>query len=58
MSMADSDQLSYKATNKPENSVWMDETKIKNLIICHPEVSNKEFSLYASKSCRKSFFFR
>ena len=24
---------------KPANTVWMDETRLKNLIICHPQVN-------------------
>jgi len=24
---------------KPENTVWMEETKLKNISVCHPEVT-------------------
>ena len=30
---------SFKLRKKPTNTVWMEDTKLKNLIICHPEVS-------------------
>lgn len=30
--------LSFKSRTKPVNSVWMEDAKLKNLIICQPEV--------------------
>lgn len=38
MSLANPKELSFTSKKMPENSVWMEETKLKNLIICHPEV--------------------
>ena len=31
--------MSFKSRIKPENSVWMEDAKLKNLFICQPEVS-------------------
>ena len=30
--------MSFKSRIKPENSVWMEDAKLKNMIICQPEV--------------------
>lgn len=43
MSMANPEQLSFASKNVPENSVWMENHKLKNLIICHPEVGFYRF---------------
>lgn len=40
MKMACKDQYSFAPKFKPENSIWMEDTKLKNLIICHQEVSD------------------
>lgn len=43
MSMANPEQLSFASKKVPENSVWMEDHKLKNLIICHPEVGFYHF---------------
>ncbi|XP_063886582.1 acyl-coenzyme A thioesterase 9, mitochondrial-like isoform X4 [Scylla paramamosain] len=44
MSLANPKELSFTSKKEPENSVWMEDTKLKNLIICHPEVVYTEGS--------------
>ena len=41
--MANPDQMSYAPVNRPKDSVSMEDTKLKNLIICHPEVMKSMF---------------
>jgi acyl-coenzyme A thioesterase 9 len=33
--------LSFKARVKPENQVWMEDAKLKNVVICQPEYRNR-----------------
>jgi hypothetical protein len=33
--------MSFKARVKPPNSVWFEDAKLKNLIICQPENRNR-----------------
>lgn len=40
MSVASPEELSFISKHNPQNSVWLEDTKLKNLIICHPEVSS------------------
>ena len=42
--------LSFEPKVLPDNHVWMNDTKLKNLIICHPEVILTH-SVYASVNC-------
>ena len=34
----DPTKSTFHSRVKPENTVWMEETRLKNLIICHPQV--------------------
>ena len=33
--------LSFKARVKPDNHVWMEDARLKNLVICQPEYRNR-----------------
>ena len=33
--------LSFKSRIKPEKSVWMEDAKLKNLVVCQPENRNR-----------------
>ncbi|XP_042228447.1 acyl-coenzyme A thioesterase 9, mitochondrial-like isoform X2 [Homarus americanus] len=55
MSMANPEELSFTSKNKPENSVWIEETKLKNLIICHPESRNVFNKIFGGFLMRKAF---
>jgi len=41
LSKLDKKALSFKARVKPVNHVWMEDTKLKNLVICQPEYRNR-----------------
>lgn len=41
MQTVDHSALSFKARIKPQNSVWMEDAKLKNLVICQPESRNR-----------------
>lgn len=34
-------KMSFNSRTKPESAAWMSDTKLKNLIICHPENRNR-----------------
>nr|XP_053642235.1 acyl-coenzyme A thioesterase 9, mitochondrial-like isoform X2 [Cherax quadricarinatus]XP_053642236.1 acyl-coenzyme A thioesterase 9, mitochondrial-like isoform X2 [Cherax quadricarinatus] len=55
MSMANSKELSFSSKKKPENSIWLEETKLKNLIICHPEFRNVYNKIFGGYLMRKAF---
>ncbi|XP_047482687.1 acyl-coenzyme A thioesterase 9, mitochondrial-like isoform X2 [Penaeus chinensis] len=55
MSMANPEQLSFASKNVPENSVWMENHKLKNLIICHPESRNIFNKIFGGFLMRKAF---
>lgn len=40
MSMANPKQHSFSSKKQPENSTWMEDSKLKNLVLCHPESRN------------------
>ena len=35
----DPKKSTFHSRVKPENTVWMEQTRLKNIIICHPQVS-------------------
>lgn len=35
----DPKKSTFHSRVKPENTVWMEQTRLKNLIICHPQVN-------------------
>ncbi|XP_068219117.1 acyl-coenzyme A thioesterase 9, mitochondrial-like isoform X1 [Palaemon carinicauda] len=57
MSMANPKELSFAIKNKPPNSTWMEETKLKNLIICHPESRNIFNKIFGGFLMREAFEF-
>ncbi|XP_066973612.1 acyl-coenzyme A thioesterase 9, mitochondrial-like isoform X1 [Macrobrachium rosenbergii] len=55
MSMANPKELSFAIKNRPANSVWMENTKLKNLIICHPEHRNRFKKVFGGFIMRQAF---
>ncbi|CAG2234294.1 ACOT9 [Mytilus edulis] len=51
----DPSSSTFKIRVKPENSVWMDQTKLKNLIICFPEQRNLYNKIFGGYLMRKAF---
>eukprot|EP00088_Acartia_fossae_P059422 TRINITY_DN7051_c0_g1_i1.p1 TRINITY_DN7051_c0_g1~~TRINITY_DN7051_c0_g1_i1.p1 ORF type:complete len:442 (-),score=92.43 TRINITY_DN7051_c0_g1_i1:220-1515(-) len=47
--------MSFKARIKPENSVWMEDAKLKNLIICQPENRNRFNKIFGGFIMRQAF---
>ncbi|XP_071514501.1 acyl-coenzyme A thioesterase 9, mitochondrial-like isoform X1 [Panulirus ornatus] len=55
MSMANPKELSFSSKITPKNSVWIEETKLKNLIICHPEHRNRFKKVYGGFIMRQAY---
>merc|ERR1711997_1236045 len=55
MQTVDHSALSFKARIKPENSVWMEDAKLKNLVICQPENRNRFNKIFGGFIMRQSF---
>ncbi|XP_063886581.1 acyl-coenzyme A thioesterase 9, mitochondrial-like isoform X3 [Scylla paramamosain] len=55
MSLANPKELSFTSKKEPENSVWMEDTKLKNLIICHPESRNIFNKIFGGYLMRMAF---
>ena len=51
----DSTKLSFKARIKPENSVWLEDSKLKNLVICQPEHRNRFNKIFGGFIMRQAF---
>lgn len=51
----DHSALSFKARVKPENSVWMEDAKLKNIIICQPENRNRFNKIFGGFIMRQAF---
>jgi len=47
--------MSFKARIKPENCVWMEDAKLKNLIICQPENRNRFNKIFGGFIMRQAF---
>ena len=47
--------LSFKARIKPDHSVWMEDAKLKNLVICQPENRNRFNKIFGGFIMRQSF---
>jgi acyl-coenzyme A thioesterase 9 len=47
--------MSFKARIKPDNSVWMEDAKLKNLIICQPENRNRFNKIFGGFIMRQAF---
>lgn len=47
--------MSFKARVKPENSVWFEDAKLKNLIICQPENRNRFNKIFGGFIMRQAF---
>ena len=46
--------LSFKARVKPENSVWMEDAKLKNLVLCQPEHKNRFYKIFGGFIMRQA----
>jgi len=55
MKTVDHKAMSFKARIKPDNSVWMEDAKLKNLIICQPEHRNKFNKIFGGFIMRQAF---
>lgn len=55
MKTVDHKQMSFKARIKPENSVWFEDAKLKNLIICQPEHRNRFNKIFGGFIMRQAF---
>ena len=51
----DDTKLSFKARIKPENSIWMEDSKLKNLVICQPENRNRFNKIFGGFIMRQAF---
>jgi len=51
----DHKQMSFKARIKPENSVWFEDAKLKNLLICQPENRNRFNKIFGGFIMRQAF---
>jgi len=47
--------MSFKARIKPQNSVWFEDAKLKNLIICQPEHRNRTCKIFGGFIMRQAF---
>ena len=47
--------VSFKVRIKPENSVWLSSTMLKNLIICHPEERNMYNKIFGGFLMRQAY---
>ena len=47
--------MSFKARIKPQNSVWFEDAKLKNLIICQPENRNRFNKIFGGFIMRQAF---
>ena len=47
--------MSFKARVKPQNSVWMEDAKLKNLIVCQPENRNRFNKIFGGFIMRQAF---
>jgi len=47
--------MSFKARIKPENTVWFEDAKLKNLIICQPEHRNRTNKIFGGFIMRQAF---
>ncbi|KAK7074699.1 Acyl-coenzyme A thioesterase 9, mitochondrial [Halocaridina rubra] len=55
MSMANAKELSFTSKHRPPNSVWLEDTRLKNLIICHPEHRNRFKKVFGGFIMRQAF---
>ncbi|XP_045623522.1 acyl-coenzyme A thioesterase 9, mitochondrial isoform X1 [Procambarus clarkii] len=55
MSMANPKEHSYSSKKTPENSIWLEDTKLKNLIICHPEHRNRFKKVFGGFIMRQAY---
>ena len=47
--------LSFKARVKPKNSIWMEDAKLKTIIVCQPENRNRFNKIFGGFIMRKAF---
>ena len=50
----DEKALSFQARVKPDNSVWMEDTKLKTVDLCHPEKRNRSGKIFGGYLMRKA----
>lgn len=55
ISTVDHKALSFKARVKPPNSVWMEDAKLKNILICQPEYRNRFNKIFGGFIMRQAF---
>jgi acyl-coenzyme A thioesterase 9 len=55
MKTVDHTALSFKARIKPANSIWMEDGKLKNLVICQPENRNRFNKIFGGFIMRQAF---
>merc|ERR1712241_506478 len=55
MKTVDHKQMSFKARIKPENTVWFEDAKLKNLIVCQPEHRNRTNKIFGGFIMRQAF---
>jgi len=51
----DPKKSTFHSRLKPENTVWMEETRLKNLIICHPQSRNLYNKIFGGFLMREAF---
>lgn len=51
----DHSALSFKSRIKPEKSVWMEDAKLKNLVVCQPENRNRFNKIFGGFIMRQAF---
>lgn len=51
----DHKMMSFKARIKPENSIWMEDAKLKNILICQPENRNRFNKIFGGFIMRQAF---
>ena len=47
--------LSFKARVLPENSIWMDSAKMKNIVVCQPENRNRFNKIFGGFLMRQAY---
>ncbi|XP_005110850.1 acyl-coenzyme A thioesterase 9, mitochondrial [Aplysia californica] len=55
LSTIDLSSGSFKTRIRPENTIWMDETKLKSLTVCHPEKRNLYNKIFGGFLMRKAY---
>ena len=51
----DRSALSFQARVKPKNSIWMEDAKLKTIVVCEPENRNPFYKIFGGYIMRKAF---